>query len=158
MSAPISHAWETFSFSDNSLNGGLSVQKVSLLFYTMQFLFVNNVCDIYSPHSSYFCSPEVQVLFRNEITYRCLHVHLFIEQYYRLLVGECTICYMFLFFHFPYLYATSDYDNVFAIFRTQHRIISLWHAIIERYNKIKFYVVYNTYLYIDAVWLLLIIK
>lgn len=119
MSAPISHAWETFSFSDNSLNGGLSVQKVSLLFYTMQFLIVNNVCDIYSPHSSYFCSPEVQVLFRNEITYRCLHVHLFIEQYYRLLVGECTICYMFLFFHFPYLYATSDYDNVFAIFRTQ---------------------------------------
>lgn len=97
MSAPISHAWETFSFSDNSLNGGLSVQKVSLLFYTMQFLIVNNVCDIYSPHSSYFCSPEVQVLFRNEITYRCLHVHLFIEQYYRLLVGECTICYMFLF-------------------------------------------------------------
>lgn len=97
MSAPISHAWETFSFSDNSLNGGLSVQKVSLLFYTMQFLIVNNVCDIYSPHSSYFCSPEVQVLFRNEITYRCLHVHLFIEQYYRLLVDECIICYMFFF-------------------------------------------------------------
>lgn len=95
MSAPISHAWETFSFSDNSLNGGLSVQKVSLLSYTMQFLIVNNVCDIYSPHSSYFCSPEV--LFRNEITYRCLHVHLFIEQYYRLLVDECTICYMFFF-------------------------------------------------------------
>lgn len=84
-----------FSFSDNSLNGGLSVQKVSLLSYTMQFLIVNNVCDIYSPHSSYFCSPEV--LFRNEITYRCLHVHLFIEQYYRLLVDECTICYMFFF-------------------------------------------------------------
>lgn len=94
MSAPMSHAWETFSFSDNSLNGGLSVQKVSLLFYTMQFLIVNNVCD-YSPHSSYFCSPEVQVLFRNEITYRCLH--LFIEQYYRLPVDEFTICYMFFF-------------------------------------------------------------
>lgn len=84
-----------FSFSDNSLNGGLSVQKVSLLFYTMQFLIVNNVCDIYSPHSSYFCSPEV--LFRNEITYRCLHEHLFIEQYYRLLVDECIIYYMFFF-------------------------------------------------------------
>lgn len=131
------------------------MQKVSLLFYTMQFLIVNNVCD-YSPHSSYFCSPEVQVLFRNEITYRCLH--LFIEQYYRLPVDEFTICYMFFFFHFSYRYATSDYDNVFAIFRTQHRIMSLWHAIIERYNKIKIYVVYNTYFYIGAVWLLLIIK
>lgn len=63
-----------------------------------------------------------------------------------------------LFFHFPYRYATSDYDNVFAIFRTKHRIMSLWHAVIERNNKIKFYVVYNTYLYIDAVWLLLIIN